>query len=56
LVIQLINTIRKETNITIVFVSHRIEPNLSPNSVLELIPSSTGSKGVIQHHIKTKKE
>ena len=48
LVIQLINTIKRETNITILFVSHRIEPNLAPNSVLELIPSTSGSKGVIK--------
>jgi molybdate transport system ATP-binding protein len=48
LVIQLIHTIKRETNITILFVSHRIEPNLSPNSVLELQPSATGSKGVIK--------
>ncbi|WP_348825470.1 ATP-binding cassette domain-containing protein [Flavobacterium aestuarii] len=48
LVIQLINTIKKETNITILFVSHRMEPNLAPNSVLELQSGSTGSKGVIK--------
>ncbi|MBW4360731.1 ATP-binding cassette domain-containing protein [Flavobacterium taihuense] len=53
MVIQLINTIRKETNITILFVSHRVEPNLSPNFVLELTPSQTGSKGVIKHHLGT---
>lgn len=48
LVIQLINTIKRETNITILFVSHRMEPNLAPNSVLELQTSATGSKGVIK--------
>jgi molybdate transport system ATP-binding protein len=48
LVIQLINTIKRETNITILFVSHRIEPNLTPNSVLELQTSATGSKGIIK--------
>ncbi|MBF4472540.1 ATP-binding cassette domain-containing protein [Flavobacterium sp. HJJ] len=48
LVIQLINTIKKETNITILFVSHRMEPNLAPNSVLELQTGSTGSKGIIK--------
>ena len=51
LVIQLINTIKRETNITILFVSHRIEPNLAPNLVLELQPSTTGSKGVIRSFI-----
>ncbi len=48
LVIRLINTIKKQTNSTILFVSHRVESNLSPNAVLELIPSPTGSKGVIR--------
>jgi molybdate transport system ATP-binding protein len=48
LVIQLINTIKKETNSTILFVSHRIESGLAPNSILELQPSPTGSKGVIK--------
>ena len=48
LIIQLINTIKKETNITILFVSHRVEQNLSPNSVLELHSSPTGSKGIIR--------
>ena len=56
LVIQLINSIKKETNSTILFVSHRMEPNLSPNSVLELCSSPNGSKGVIRHHFKSKKE
>jgi molybdate transport system ATP-binding protein len=50
LVIQLINTIKRETNITILFVSHRVEPNLAPNSVLELVTSPTGSKGVIKQN------
>ncbi|WP_264563704.1 ATP-binding cassette domain-containing protein [Flavobacterium sp. N3904] len=50
LVIQLINTIKKETNSTILFVSHRMEPNLYPDSVLELIPSPSGSKGIIHYH------
>ncbi len=48
LVIQLINTIKRETNITILFVSHRMEPNLAPNSVLELQISPAGSKGIIK--------
>lgn len=53
LVIQLINTIKKETNISILFVSHRMEPNLFPDSILELKPSPTGSKGVINHLFET---
>lgn len=48
LVIQLINTIKQETNVSIIFVSHRIEQGLAPTSVFELIPSETGSTGNIK--------
>jgi len=48
LVIQLINTIKQETNVSIIFVSHRIEQGLAPTSVFELIPSDTGSTGNIK--------
>jgi molybdate transport system ATP-binding protein len=48
LVIQLINTIRQETNVAILYVSHRIESGLAPTSVFELIPSETGSVGKIK--------
>ena len=48
LVIQLINTIKQETNVAILYVSHRIEAGLAPTSVFELIPSSTGSTGKIK--------
>lgn len=48
LVIQLINTIKQETNVTILYVSHRIEAGLAPTSVFELIPSATGSIGKIK--------
>jgi molybdate transport system ATP-binding protein len=48
LVIQLINTIRQETNVAILYVSHRIESGLAPTSVFELIPSETGSIGRIK--------
>jgi len=48
LVIQLINTIKQETNVTILYVSHRIEAGLAPTSVFELIPSPTGSIGKIK--------
>ena len=47
LVCQLINLLKQESNMTIVYVSHRIEPNLAPNAVFELIPSQEGSTGVI---------
>lgn len=45
LVIDLINILLQETNMTIIFVSHRIEPRLKPTSIFELIPSETGSVG-----------
>ncbi|MFB9107377.1 ATP-binding cassette domain-containing protein [Flavobacterium gyeonganense] len=48
LVIQLINTIKQQTNVAILYVSHRIESGLAPTSILELIPSKTGSVGRIK--------
>ena len=48
MVCQLINLLKQESNMTIVYVSHRIEPNLAPNSIFELIPSSEGSVGIIK--------
>lgn len=50
LVIQLINILMKETKMTILYVSHRIEPTLAPTSVFELIPTATGSVGKIKFH------
>ncbi len=50
LVIQLINTIKQETNVSILYVSHRIEQGLAPTSVFELLPSPTGSTGQIKYH------
>jgi molybdate transport system ATP-binding protein len=35
LITQLINTLITETTMTIIYVSHRIEPSLSPQAVLE---------------------
>ncbi|MBB4803387.1 molybdate transport system ATP-binding protein [Flavobacterium nitrogenifigens] len=49
LVIQLINTIKQETNVSILYVSHRIEQGLAPTSVFELLPSETGSTGKIKN-------
>jgi molybdate transport system ATP-binding protein len=48
MVTQLINLLKQESNMTIVYVSHRIEPSLAPNSVFELIPSDEGSVGIIK--------
>ena len=50
LVIQLINLLKQETNMTIIYVSHRIEPSLAPTSVFELIPAETGSTGKVKLH------
>jgi molybdate transport system ATP-binding protein len=48
LVTQLINLLTQKTDMTLLFVSHRIEPSLAPNLVYELIPSENGSIGVIK--------
>ncbi|MFA9191664.1 ATP-binding cassette domain-containing protein [Flavobacterium sp. FZUC8N2.13] len=48
MVTQLINLLKQESNMTIVFVSHRSEPNLAPNFIFELIPTKNGSVGVIK--------
>ncbi|MCW2118859.1 ATP-binding cassette domain-containing protein [Flavobacterium sp. 7A] len=48
LVTQLISHLARETNIAIIFVSHRIEKLLAPNSILELTPKPTGSEGKIK--------
>lgn len=45
LVGQLINILKQESNMTLIFVSHRIEPILTQKLVFELIPSSNGSVG-----------
>ncbi|KRD58210.1 ABC transporter [Flavobacterium sp. Root935] len=52
LVIQLINTIKQETNVSIIYVSHRIEKGLAPTSVFELLPAETGSIGKIKYHLE----
>lgn len=49
LVTDLINLLIQETNMTIIYVSHRIELALKPTSVFELIPTETGSIGKIIH-------
>ena len=48
LVTQLISHLAKETNIAIIFVSHRIEALLAPNLILELTPQAMGSQGKIK--------
>lgn len=46
LFVALVNKIAKESDSTIVFVSHRKEPQLNPEYIFELYPSEKGSKGV----------
>ena len=48
LITQLISHLAKETNVAIIFVSHRIEALLEPNSIFELTPKPTGSTGEIK--------
>lgn len=48
LVSQLITILRKETTITFICVSHRIETTLIPDLVYELIPTDSGSIGRIR--------
>lgn len=44
----LINKMANESKTTIIYVSHRNEPGLEPKHVFQLIPSTTGSTGIIQ--------
>jgi molybdate transport system ATP-binding protein len=37
---QLITLLSQQTNIAILYVSHRIEPNIIPNAIFELIPTA----------------
>ncbi|NVN19005.1 ATP-binding cassette domain-containing protein [Muricauda sp. HICW] len=47
LFVALVNKIAKESDSTIVFVSHRKEPQLDPEYIFELHPSEKGSKGAV---------
>ncbi|NAS11083.1 ATP-binding cassette domain-containing protein [Poritiphilus flavus] len=46
LVTSLVNKISEESRTAIVFVSHRTEPGLKPESKLDLLPTSKGSEGI----------
>jgi molybdate transport system ATP-binding protein len=48
LVTHLINKLMSETEITVIYVSHRFESRIKPTAVFELIPSKTGSAGKIK--------
>jgi len=45
LAVNLINFLAQKTEITILYVSHRIEPRLSPTAIFELVPGGYGSTG-----------
>tara|TARA_R110000868_G_scaffold131418_2_gene341487 strand:+ start:41803 stop:43035 length:1233 start_codon:yes stop_codon:yes gene_type:complete len=48
LVTQLITLLSQKTDMAILYVSHRSEPNLKPNAIYELTPQTTGSTGEIK--------
>jgi molybdate transport system ATP-binding protein len=48
LVSQLITLLSQKTDMAILYVSHRIEPNIKPNATYELTPQPTGSVGSIK--------
>ena len=50
IVVALINKIVKESDTTILFVSHREVENLQPNFIYELTPSKNGSTGKIKEN------
>jgi molybdate transport system ATP-binding protein len=50
LFVALVNKIARESDTTILFVSHRTEPNLEPQFILELHPSEKGSIGKTTVH------
>lgn len=45
LVVELINKIAAESSTTVIYVSHRTEPGISPGKVYELLPTANGSVG-----------
>ncbi len=47
LVVHLVNKLGREGTTAILFVSHREEPGLAPNSILQLNPTDRGSEGLI---------
>jgi molybdate transport system ATP-binding protein len=47
LVTQLITLLSQKTNMAILYVSHRVEPDIKPNATYKLTPKITGSIGTI---------
>lgn len=48
LFIEMINTIKAEKNVAIIYVSHRDEQNLHPDKIFELIPTKNGYTGIVR--------
>jgi molybdate transport system ATP-binding protein len=49
MIAQLLALLSQQTNIAILYVSHRIEPNIIPNAIFELIPTAKGSVGILKN-------
>ena len=49
LLVALVNKIAKETKTTVVFVSHRTEPNLLPKKIFQLEMTEEGSTGIVKN-------
>jgi len=47
LFISLITTIAAQHKIAVIYVSHRSEPNLKPDNIIELIPAANGSTATV---------
>ncbi|OCB71136.1 ATP-binding cassette domain-containing protein [Flavobacterium crassostreae] len=47
LVAQLINHLSQHTNLSILYVSHRKEPNIHPKTIYQLTPNNKGTTGAI---------
>ena len=50
IIVALINKIKKESDTTILFVSHRSVEKLQPNCTYELTPTTKGSLGKVRKH------
>ncbi|HEA29957.1 MAG TPA: ATP-binding cassette domain-containing protein [Leeuwenhoekiella sp.] len=57
LVIDLVNTLKDQTEMAIIFVSHRVEKGLRPQSIFELVPTENGSTGkiILKNQLKSVK-
>jgi molybdate transport system ATP-binding protein len=51
IIVALINKITKESDTTVLFVSHRSVENLQPNYTYELTPTKQGSLGNVRKHL-----